>query len=150
MKEHKKFKCKDEVIYPTIDYGDGTITWNYGIVNYEDENYVHLVGGKVIRKKVYRVLPYKGNEHVVGTSDSPDEELKLEKGEYCFFSMFAEEIAELWDLRKFDRIYKNEFYSSDAGWMYAIRFSDFNPNNMEETSRHILCVKNGKVVRYKG
>ena len=40
----------------------------------------------------------------------------------------------------FERIVEYEF---------AIRLKDFDPSNIEETRKKILCVKNGKIIRYK-
>lgn len=38
---------------------------------------------------------------------------------------------------------------SGVPYEFCVRFSDFNPNDMEETKKKILCVKNGKVVKYR-
>lgn len=151
METNKKFKCKDEVIYQNrVHFGDEKLNWNYGIVNYEDEGYVYLVGGLYINKKTFKILHYEGNEHLVGTTDEPDEEVKLEEGEYCFFCNYVEDEAELWNLYKIKRTNNEAFDVIGNDFEYAIRFSDFNPYDMEETKKHILCVKNGKIVRYKG
>ena len=100
------------------------------------------------------ILPYEGNEHLVGTRDEPEEEVRLEEGELV---VYFENIKYLENmdllLARFDGVINDLIkVKSDCmkKWEYAIRFSDFNPNDMEETSRHILCVKNGKIVKYKG
>ena len=153
--ETKKFKCKDEVIYQNrVHFGDEKLTWNYGIVNYEDEDegYVYLVGGLYINKKMFKVLPYEGNEELVGTSDKPEEEVRLEKGEWIivFGNMSDFEENDDYCFAKFISVEDEKIYASNKIiWPFAIRFSDFNPNNMEETKKHILCVKNGKVVKYR-
>lgn len=106
------------------------------------------------------ILPYEGYEYLVGTTDEPEEEVKLEEGEWlmigdgggCFINALQ------WHLSQFHRTLtvNNEerlhvsVGLTTADCLYAVKFSDFNPNDMEETSRHILCVKNGKIVRYKG
>lgn len=99
------------------------------------------------------ILPYEGNESLLGTTDEPEEEVQLEEGELL---VYFEKIKYLEEfdlfLARFDgttdtliRV-KTECVKK---WEFAIRFSDFNPDDMEETMKHILCVKNGKVVRYK-
>ena len=151
----KKFKCKDEVIFQNrLRFGVEKLIWNYGIVNYEDEGYVYLVGGLYINKKTFKILPYEGNEHLVGTTDEPDEEVKLEKGEW----LMVETQNNNWVSAKYRRPSKLSWNNIDVEFFNGhvvsvnkiIRFSDFNPNDMEETKNHILCVKNGKVVKYKG
>lgn len=100
------------------------------------------------------LLPYEGNEHLVGTTDEPDEEVKLEEGELVVYFECVEYLESM-DifLARFDGIANNLIkVKSDCmqKWKFAIRFSDFNPNDMEETKKHILCVKNGRIVKYKG
>ena len=34
-------------------------------------------------------------------------------------------------------------------WDFIVRKSDFDINNLEETKKHILCVKDGKITRYE-
>ena len=119
--------------------------------------YSHLVKDTGLHETINRtglkdndILPYEGNEELVGTTDKPEQEIRLEKGEWIFV---ADEIKYFLDSRFSIRIFKeitnNVFVTNAYNYQYAIRFSDFNPNDMEETSRHILCVKNGKIIRYK-
>ncbi|MCH5237006.1 MAG: hypothetical protein J1E95_04330 [Muribaculaceae bacterium] len=149
----KKFKCKDEVIFQNkVHFGDEKLIWNYGIVNYEDEGYVYLVGGLYINKKLFKILPYEGNEHLVGTTDEPDEEIRLEEGEWIIpadiIGVYENVVNCL--IRQFDYVDGGLFKCKNSTvWHFAIPFKEFDPSNMEETKKHILCVKNGKIVRYK-
>ena len=34
-------------------------------------------------------------------------------------------------------------------WQFCIKFSDFNPSDMSETRKHILCVKDGQIIEYQ-
>ena len=104
------------------------------------------------------LLPYEGNEHLVGTSDEPEEEVMLEKGEWIMCSMIWHELIRGYcHSRKFVRTGTSQFICSEDTedgkvehiCNYAIRFKEFDPSNMEETQKHILCVKNGIVIRYK-
>ena len=157
MKEHKTFKCKDEVIY-RFKGGPGLglpEPWIYGIFSHYKKDGSIVVNGNCYQETVMDILPYEGNEHLVGTTDEPEEEVKLEKGEYVFVCDRVSSFAEEWILRIFDGCWSGIIYAfnnvmpSLAGWKYAIRFKDFNPNDMEETKKHILCVKGGKIVKYK-
>ena len=103
-----------------------------------------------------QILPYEGNEHLVGTTDEPEEEIKLEEEEWLMVSSSDDFLPCDWQLYKFvgldesdDYLLANKYVWRPSKWEYAIRFSDFNPNDWEETKKHILCVKNGKVVRHK-
>ena len=109
------------------------------------------------------ILPYEGNEHLVGTTDSSDEEVRLEEGEWVAYYDEDDKEFKHWKIGAF-----KEFVTDPQGGGFfeintypksehcnfvnqkIVRFSDFNPNDMEETKKHILCVKNGKVIRYKG
>ena len=95
------------------------------------------------------ILPYEGNEELVGTTDEPDEEVRLEKGDWIFVASEVYNWAQKWSLIELDRIEHEQFCTGLVGWCYAVKFSDFVPDDMEETKKHILCVKNGKIVKYK-
>ena len=103
------------------------------------------------------ILPYEGNEHLVGTTDEPEEEIELMEGEWLMVCNTITDQPDEWMLRYLlwaqdDNICIQSVrfaYPDPCGYNYAIRFSDFNPEDMEETKKHILCAKNGKIVRYK-
>lgn len=151
----KKFKCKDEVIYRSkIEYGNHH--WTYGIFShyehYQDVTFASL-GCLSLNINDWDILPYEGNENLVGTSDSPDEEMILEEGELIIVSSNDSRILSecLGILERFKEVDENRFISKDYDkYEYAIRFRDFDPSNMEETRKHILAVKNGRIIRYKG
>ena len=102
------------------------------------------------------IPPYEGNEHLVGTTDEPDEEIKLEKGEKIICNNDVNLLIQgVGFLTTLSYIHGDTFYTGksrfvEADYNYAIKFCDFNSNDMEETKKHILCVKNGKIIRYKG
>lgn len=140
----KKFKAFDRVL---TKYGKVWVADIYS--NYIEENKLHLT----LRGTSYDsdILPYEGNEHLVGTTDSPDEEVMLEEGEYlvCFDCMDYFE-AKDFCLSPFNALRESTVRTKDGNnWNLFIRFKDFDPSNMEETKKHILCVKNGKIVKYK-
>lgn len=99
------------------------------------------------------ILPYEGNEHLVGTTDEPEEEIIIENGEYCFGAYQDDFKCILnWRLFQFDCIDEDELFKERFGkdryFDLAIRLSDFTAD-MDELRKHILCVKNGKIVRYR-
>lgn len=141
-----QFKPYDRVI---ARYED-TDKWICDLYSHRDKEVLHLhvlVSGRIIEE--HNILPYEGNEHLVGTSYSPDEEVQLEEDELIIVFDDRERLLDNSCVRKFRGVLNSVFETNAAYWNYAIRFSDFNPDDMEETKKHILCVKDGKIVRYK-
>ena len=146
----KKFKPFDKVLIRGIQY------WECSLYNfYDKEAKLHTVISTDEYIHDDNILPYEGNEELVGTSDEPETEVKLDKGEWVMVCDDRSILPENWKIRRYDgtdssiRVFNNSSASLCA-WKYAIRFSDFNPNDMEETRRYILVVKNGKIIKYKG
>lgn len=146
----KKFKCKDEVIYRRNYEED---EWTYGIFSHYHDNFRNaVVNGVYITLDSWDILPYEGNEHLVGTDQNTDEEVRLEEGEYLMGCCEIElEHPQYWNIGKYVKNLHKDCFLTDCGsYIYAVKFSDFNPSNMEETKKHILCVRNGKIVKYRG
>ena len=97
------------------------------------------------------ILSYEGNEHLVGTSDEPETEVRLEEGEFLMGCCEIELVhPQYWTISKYVKSLHKDCFLTDCGsYIYAVKFSDFNPNDMEATKAKILCVKNGKIIRYK-
>ena len=149
--KHKQFKPFDKVLvrgHNPIWKPDLYAYWNESIDAHQVIGFGNVSDGYI--------LPYEGNEELVGTTDEPEEEIELKEGEWLMVSNGIHNHPSKWELRECmpyqsslmvknpDSIYTHGLYK------YAVRFSDFNPNDMEETKKHILCVKNGKIIRYKG
>lgn len=101
------------------------------------------------------ILPYEGYEHLAGTSQEPEEEIQVELWEWIMalngcLDEPSNEPSD-WYLEQINHISGEENIETKRGcsYHYFIRFKDFNPNDMEETRKHILCVKNGKIIKYK-
>ena len=146
MKEHKIFKPFDKVLVKQCD----DAVWGCKFYSHwigDLHEHITTDGMDVADEDI---LPYEGNEHLVGTTtNEPEEEVTLEEGEYLFVINDIVETPTWWNLIHLDFVNRYAFFDVEGGkWYYAIRFSDFNPNDMEETKKHILCVKNGKVVKY--
>lgn len=84
-----------------------------------------------------------------------DKEIQFEEGEYMWFSDNSWfHYPELWKLGQLEDTKEDNFRSYNpyldciSWWNYAIKPSDFNPYNMEETLKHIWCVRDGKIVKY--
>lgn len=144
----KEFKAFDKVIVKsqTDDY------WTCDLYSHLNEDMgTHET---ISRIDLYDndILPYEGHEHLVGSDQNPDEEVRLEEGEFliCFDCMDYFE-AKDFCLSPFNALRESTVRTKDGNnWSLFIRFSDFNSNDMEETKAKILCVRNGKIVRYKG
>lgn len=146
--KNKQFNAFDKVLVVNKTTG----VWMCDLYsNYDNEFSCHRTfKGYLVRDS--DILPYEGNEELVGTTDSPVEEVKLEDGEWGIFFDDIERTLNgtSGSFRKYMKSNKWLLDSNNLSWEYVIRFSDVNPNDMEETKKHILCKKNGKIVRYKG
>ena len=148
MEQKKKFEPFERILVK----GKGEEHfWYCAIFSHETDTFVFTIGENSHYKKNYDFIHFAGNEHLVGTSEMPYEEVELKEGELVFAFDGIDSFEDcMMVLRKFAGIYEdtiiagNNFY-----WEYCIPFSKFNPNDMEETKKHILCVKNGKIVRWK-
>lgn len=151
----KKFKTFERVIIRPKDKSD---IWICGLFdNYYDKEIKVIIGNKyyMLLSDKYEFLAYEGNEELVGTSNEPEEEIRLEQGEYIIASdnIYGLKIG-YGNTGRFVGIkdgmfLKSAFERYGVEYEYAIPFKDYDPSNMEETRKHILVVKNGKIIRYK-
>ena len=145
MENKKQFKPFDKVLVR-----DHENVWQPDLYGFWDkcrDNHTTMTDSYISDSDI---LPYEGNEELVGTIDEPEEEVGLEEGELIFTSYDTECEITNWVFERFKEV-KHEGFKTNMGiTKYSIRFSDFNHYDMEETKKHILCVKNGKIVRYKG
>lgn len=147
----KEFKAFDKVLVRRESRPNDIVDWRADIFSHIDNDGFYVtIGLGIVTKN--DILPYEGHEELVGTTDEPEEVIKLENGDdiICFDSIIDFENSCKLYITKFWRTNEVLFKTiNNERYIYAIRFSDFNPNDMEETKKHILCVKNGKLVRYK-
>lgn len=61
----KEFKPFKRVIYRTQDG-----VWNCGLYSHKDDKHHYLIGGIIVWKEYDFILPYEGNEYLIGTKDS--------------------------------------------------------------------------------
>lgn len=143
--EHK-FKCKDEVI---VRYKKPGCCWFYGVVSYSDDKGVVLSGGFRHSYEIYEVLPYEGNEDLVGTTNEPDEKITIESDELVYVFNSIDSIDKMIVvLDRINNVTKYGIVVKNSGtWTYCIPFSKFNPADLEATKKEILTVKNGKLVK---
>lgn len=166
MKDHKIFKCKDEIIFPRriLTFGKESFVWEYGIVSHDTGELIYLVGDKTLRKHD-KILPYKNNEKLVGTIYNPyktEEEVKfkevtLEEGEWVMCSNSFDKVPSRWKLRSLRDIHWDTFktgyeengYNEDTtNYKFVVRLTDFNPSDMEDTFHKILYAEKGKIVSF--
>lgn len=147
--KHKQFKPFDKVLVRQ----QTNYEWECDLYSHYNATYNTHVTIGYDDVESYNIIPYEGNEHLIGIIEEP--EIKLKRGEWVYVCDRVTSLIEEWKLRSFDGCRSGSIYAfnnisaSLNSWLYVIRFSDFNPYDMEETRKHILCVKNGKVVRYK-
>ena len=144
----KKFKCKDEVIVRLKEPG---CSWFYGVVSHSDDASVVLSGGFRHPYKRYDVLPYFGNEHLVGTTDEPEEEITIEIDEYMLandcFDRLSNGLGSIVKFRRVD-VSRNSIVSSSLSYYnYCIPMSKYNINELDTMRKEILTVRNGKLVK---
>lgn len=148
MLTYKKFKPYERVLVR-----DGQDQWQIDFYSHwskEKEQHITLAYGSGLELTDRDVLPYEGNENLLGTTHEPEEEIKLEVEEWLLCGDTPSDIPTYWTLTQFLKTLKAKFFCVNSyRWAFAIRFVDFNPDDMEETMKHILCVRNGKIVRYK-
>lgn len=155
--EQKRFKCKDEVIvsHKKIDFdkgGEVSIPYIYGVFShYETEKgrEYAVINGFHYQVDICEILPYEGNEHLVGTR--PIEYFTLEKGEPIIVENDIDVLASgLGKIANFDYTENDEIIvNNESGhpWNYCIQFIKFKLNNAEENRKNILMVSNGKLVK---
>ena len=150
--KHKEFKTFDKVLVR----GSKSAPWEIDFYSHFDNDANrHETVCRYCRNEE-NLLPYEGNEHLVGTTDEPEKQVQIKYWEWIMgLNGCLDEPSNDpsdWNLEQINYISGEENIETKRGHLYCyfIRFSDFNPNDMEETKKHILCVKNGRVVKYKG
>ena len=141
--KHKQFNAYDKVLVRESK------KWPWRASFYSHYNPISYHHYTTSGAPINEVLPYEGNEHLLGTTDEPEAEILLEKGEWIFVASEVYDWAQKWSLIELDCIKHEQFCTGLVGWSYAVKYSNFNPYDMEETRKHILCIKNGKIIRYK-
>lgn len=108
---------------------------------------------------VARIIPFADNEHLVGTTDMPEEEIRLEENSICVFSNNKHELESgFGTMARFRRLDGGHFplkdafciyyaNNSESHYYYCIPISKFYPKDTEFTKKEILTVKNGKIVK---
>lgn len=141
----RKFKCKDEVVVRLKESGS---IWFYGVVSHSDDASVVLSGGFRHPYERYDVLPFNGNEHLVGTTDEPEEEIVLKEGEFILCHDYIELIQDgVGTLSRYVDLTVDNIKSRAGTFRYCIPMSKYNQNNLEETRKWILKVNGDKLIK---
>lgn len=144
--EELKFKCKDEVLCRMKNPEDSFHYWSYGIFSHYQPGYkgemMACINGSLRFLKDCDIIPYKGNESLVGTTSDVDEEIVLTKGTYVMAidSLVSPVRMSDWNLVCWT--------GQPLGWRYIVKFEDFNPRDITSTIRKALQNKNGKFYKY--
>lgn len=139
----KKFKPFDKVLV-RVDEG---FRWYPDFYNHSEKKLHYLMRSSPKEDK--NIIPYEGNEHLIGTTDEPEEEITLAVGELILMSDSIVGIREgLGVVLNYKGIYReNIVATNERGYLHCIPMSKYNPNNLEETRKWILVVQNGKLVK---
>lgn len=153
MENHRQFKPYDRVLVM-----DCQGIWQIDYYSHWSESYkqhITLAYGDGMRIDDPHILPYEGNEELLGTTREPEQELTLKEGECILVSDDPADFPFYCFIRLFDRIEAGNWFRGTRTvkmesnkWRYALRLSDINPANPEGCRKHILCVKGGKITRY--
>lgn len=139
----KKFKPFDKVLIKP--YG---LTWRCSFYSHKDKRGCHhMVHGDMVNDR--QIIPYEGNEHLVNKDDKPEEEIILKEGELVLLSTSVVSLKEGRGLiLNYKRINGSLIIATNGvEYPYCIPMSKYNPDNLAETRKWILMVKNGKFVK---
>ena len=149
----KKFKPFDKVLV-RIDKG---CRWYPEFYSHSEKNLHHLIMRSP--KEDENIIPYEGNEHLVGKYDEPEEEIQITTGQPVFAFDDLEKLNDLGicleNFVTIDKPYSDMRSEADefliiAGnynWKYCIPFNKFNIEDMEATKKEVLTVKDGRLVK---
>lgn len=140
----KQFKPFDKIIYRTTNENPWIPSFYQCIIGD-----FHFVLDREHGLSDENIFPYEGNEHLIGTINEPEEEIILKKGDLILAHDDLTAIREgLGCIRKFKKINNNLIMlTSDACYTYCLPMSKYNSENLEETAKWVLMVKNGKLVK---
>lgn len=141
----KKFEPFEKVL---TRMGPGK-TWEPDLYSYSSQTNLHkTIGG--CWKSDRDIIPFEGNEHLVGTTDEPEEEIVLKEGEFILCHDFIEMIQDgVGTLSKYVGLVVDNIKCKAGTFHYCIPMSKYNQNNLEETRKWILKVKGDKLVKVK-
>lgn len=139
----KQFNPFDKVLIRP--YG---LTWKCALYSHKDKRGIHhMVHGDMVNDR--NIITYESNEHLINTDGKPEEEITLAEGELiiCSNSTIALKegiglVSHYSDIRNEGIILKN-----NTSYYFCIPMSKYNPDNLAETRKWILAVKNGKLVK---
>lgn len=140
----KQFKPFDKVLYR-----NSNSTWIPDFYACSTTSGFHFTIGDKNPIPDKNILPYQNNKCLVGTCDEPEEEIILKKEEFILCSDSITILSEgRGSVLKYKEIVENSIATmNNFGYAHCIPMSKYNPDNLEETRKWILTVKNGKLVK---
>lgn len=138
----KKFKPFEKILYRYQN-----MIWYPSFYQCFHDKYHFVIGeDEYIEDK--DIIPYEGNEHLVGTTDEPEEEITIKYQELILCADFCDNLEHgLGEIKHFRKIEGLVIGTIGDEYNYCIPMSKYNPNNLEETRKWILKVKNGRFVK---
>lgn len=95
------------------------------------------------------IISYEGNEHLVGTCDEPEEIYLIAKGELILCSNIIDNLCDgRGSIVEFKCIKDKYIYTNlSLPYEYCIPMSKYDLNNLAETKKWVLTVKNGNLIK---
>lgn len=134
--EENKFKTGQEVLVRDNDYNK----WSYSLFSHYTDN-VKYPFATINGALSTQCISYKGNKHLVGTTDSPKEDLPIDtpvmvsdigkKDLIWWFPAYYARNKEVWMSAE-----KSKTRSITKRWKYIIRADKFDFNNPENSLKY--------------
>lgn len=142
-----EFKPFDKIIFRQLNKSYSNV-WQCGFYSHNDNGIDVLASNQYLRKEIFEILPFKGNEHLVGTSNNPND-LLVKLGDLCVFthdfSNFKTECV-ISIIKSFDQF---TFGAALYHWRYCIPYENYNPNlSIQELEKLAFKIEDGIVKRY--
>jgi hypothetical protein len=71
----------DELVLLRLKSDSGNGKWGVIRYSYEEDGYIFTFGNVHYSRVMFEFLPYKGNEHLLGTTDDPEPKWEPKEGE---------------------------------------------------------------------
>lgn len=143
------FKPFEKIVY-RYKYSEDS-RWTCGLISHVAGPSLYLVGGAVMNPlSSWEVLPFEGNEDLVGSCSSAVRSAHLPYEGYAVFSDSAYELRKgRGMIEPFTGVNQATFSTAFTQYNYCIPLLDFmSAKKNSELSKHIYCVKDGKVTPF--
>ena len=133
--------------FDKIVYRKGNNPWNIAHFSHVSNDMLHTSEFSISLSEVV-FFPFEGNEKLVGTTNNVEDEVFLPEGSIVYCGN-EEDCALGWTISEFKEIDDDLFMDKYGCYYdYVIPAKDYDYENWEETKKHILKCRDGKVVHF--